>query len=151
MIAFFSAVLPFCAAVAAWLVLEFLGRPFRRFFDLRGRVIFLLTFTGNVRAQYQEVKGTVDLRVVDLSPEEMDQLTEAVRSLREIASEMGSFAMNETLALWVVRKLGYDPASAANALMGSSNTRAMYGCQRVSHMERIVASLKLPSAGLSTF
>ncbi len=44
-----SVALSFFAATVAWLVFEFVGRPFRRFFDLRGEVIYVLTVTANVR------------------------------------------------------------------------------------------------------
>jgi hypothetical protein len=37
----------FAAAAFAWVVLEFVGRPLRNFFDLRGEVIRRLTEFGS--------------------------------------------------------------------------------------------------------
>jgi hypothetical protein len=54
----------FVAAAVGWLTLEFLGRPLRKFFDLRGETVELLTRIANVRAAYTEFHDEISERVV---------------------------------------------------------------------------------------
>lgn len=142
-----SVALSFFAATVGWLVLEFLGRPFRRFFDLRGEVIYLLTLTANARAQYKELRNSPGtLEQLSLSDDDRKQLHDAQMSFREVASRMTAFAANETFALSLVKMLGYRPSTAAAALIGFANTRAIYGADRNKHMKDLAEALRLPKA-----
>jgi hypothetical protein len=67
-------------------------------------------------------------------------------SFREVASRMTAFAANETLALSLVKMLGYRPSTAAAALIGVANTRAIYGADRIKHMKDLAEALRLPNA-----
>jgi hypothetical protein len=142
-----SVALSFFAAAVGWLVLEFLGRPFRKFFDLRGEVIYVLTLTANVRAQYNELRDSPGtLEELDLSDDDRNQLRAAQISFRKMASRMTAFAVNETTALLLVKILGYKPSAAAAALIGVANTRAVYGADRIKHMKDLAKALRLPKA-----
>jgi hypothetical protein len=44
----------------------------------------------------------------------------------------------------LVEILGYKPSAAAAALIGVSNTRAIYGADRIKHMNDLAKALKLP-------
>ncbi len=92
-----SVAFSFIAAVVGWLVLEFVGRPFRKFFDLRGEVIYLLTLTANVRAQYKVLRDLPDaLEPLDLTEDEVKVLRQTERSFRDIAARMVAFSARDT-------------------------------------------------------
>jgi hypothetical protein len=62
-------------------------------FDLRGEVIYVLTVTANVRAQYKELRDSPGvLEELDLSDDDRKQLRDARISFREMASRMTAFA-----------------------------------------------------------
>jgi hypothetical protein len=107
-----------------------------KIFDLRGEVIYLLTLTANARAQYKEPRDSPGtLEQLNLSDDDRKQLHDAQMSFREVASRMTAFAANETFALSLVKMLGYRPSTAAAALIGFANTRAIYGADRIKHMK----------------
>lgn len=137
----------FAAAVVGWLVLEFVGRPFRGFFDLRSEVIRLLTEFANVRARWKPVpddSGSIsgDMEEKDLSYEEIERLDEATNEIRAVAARMRAFALNETCALYATRALGYEPFKASEGLIGLSNSFAFYGEQKNFHRIEIAKALK---------
>jgi len=111
-----------------WLVTSFVGRPVRQFVDLRGEVIQRSVLYGNVAALQQESPdGSV--KQIDLSDEEIKRLREAEGVFRDLAARMRAFALNERMAVWLVR-LRYDPWEASEALLGVSNTLHKYGGTR---------------------
>jgi hypothetical protein len=72
--------------------LEFVGRPLRKFFDLRGEVIRRLIEFANVRAHWKELpdsSGAVsgNLEEIDLSAVDLARLEEAQRTFRDLASQ----------------------------------------------------------------
>jgi hypothetical protein len=77
--ALLQAIGSFVAGAVAWVVLEFFGRPVRKFYDLRGEAIYLLAQTGNVRARYKEIRGNVEqVEVVqDITDEDIATLKES--------------------------------------------------------------------------
>jgi hypothetical protein len=89
------------AAALAWLLTEFVGRPFRQFFDLRREVGSALVRFGNFRAQLKAL--------------------EAQETFRRLGSEMCAFAKAEPLANRVVRWFGYDANEISKALIEYSN------------------------------
>ena len=138
----------FFAAATAWVVLEFVGRPVRKFFDLRGEIIQKLVEYGNVRARFKATKAGQEPapyhdNMNDLSEEEIKRLGEAKKCFCELAARMRAFAENETMALWAVR-LYYDPAAASLALMGLSNSYEIYG-ERALPRYQLSKALRLSS------
>jgi hypothetical protein len=137
----------FFAAAIAWVVLEFVGRPSRKFFDLRGEIIQKLAEYDNVRARATETRPEQDYGVdnsIKLNEEELKRMDEAIKCFRDLAARMRAFAENETVALWGVRRLlRYDPAGASKALFGLSNSYSIYGKERTFHRKQLVAALRL--------
>jgi len=62
-----------------------------------------------------------------ISPVEAERLTEAEQVLRDLASQMISFAETETVAVWALNNIGFDLAKAGRGLIGLSNTIDTYG------------------------
>jgi hypothetical protein len=139
----------FLAAAIGWLTLEFLGRPLRKFFDLRGETVELLTRIANVRAAYTKFHDGFEGGVFRVEPSglelttlELEALASARRDIRILASKFRAFALNETIASKAVAMLGYDPLSAGRSLIGLSNTIDTYGKERSEQKDAVVAALK---------
>jgi hypothetical protein len=141
----------FLAAAIGWLTLEFLGRPLRKFFDLRGETVELLTRIANVRAAYAEFHDEISEGVTfprrensgtELNEKELEALTSARKELRALASKFRAFALNETLASKAVGLLGYDAFSAGQSLIGLSNTIDTYGKLRSDQKNAVSTALK---------
>jgi hypothetical protein len=109
----------FLAAALGWVVLEFVARPLRKFYDLRGEVIRRLTEYANIKPRWRETPG--DRKELDLSQEEIARLESAQHVLRDLASQLVAFAGNETWALYAAKAMGHDPQHAAEGLIGLSN------------------------------
>jgi hypothetical protein len=111
-----------------WLVVSFVGRPFRTFFDLRSEVIHRSVLHGNPAAIQKEFPdGTV--KQVESSEDDIKRLHEAQDVFRDLAARMRAFALNEPFAVWLV-KWRYDPMEASKALFRVSNTLSKYGLAR---------------------
>jgi hypothetical protein len=115
----FQVIGSFFAAALGWVVLEFVARPLRKFYDLRGEVIRRLTEYANIKPRWREIPG--DRKELELSQEEIARLEKAQDVLRDLASQLVAFASNETWALHVAKRMGHDPAHAARGLTGLSN------------------------------
>jgi hypothetical protein len=121
------------AAAIAWLLTEFVGRPFRQFFDLRREVGIALVRFGNVGAQ---LKTSVKLS-------EDGRLSEAQNTFRDLGSEMRAFARAEYFANQVVLWFGYDANEISDALIGYSNEISTYGEGRAVFRARVEKLLRI--------
>jgi hypothetical protein len=124
-----------------WLGTAFVGRPLRYFFDLRAEVIHKSVLYDNVRAAVKEPRNDEPVEKIDISEEEMKRLQEAQDAFRDLAARMRAFALNEHLAVWLV-KWRYDPWKASEALLRVSNTLHRYGGARAnakSELERALS------------
>jgi hypothetical protein len=124
----------------AWLLTEFLGRPFRAFFDLRNETIRRLVQYDNVRARQSERQAQSESVV--LTRAEEARLTEAEDTFRDLASRMRAFAAGEAFACWAVGILGYDAMKISSDLIGFSNTVGTYGQTRHDFRSRLETTLK---------
>ena len=125
----FGAIGIFALGTVGWFVTSFLARPFMRFVELRGEVIYRMVLYDNVAARWKErADGTVEPDR-ELSEDEKQRLSEAQEVFRDLAARMRAFASNEPIAVWIV-KLRYDPLQASTALIGVSNTLDRYGGDR---------------------
>jgi hypothetical protein len=75
----------FLAAALGWVVLEFVGRPLRKFFDLRGEIIRRLIEFANIRARWKDIpdsSGAVsgEREALSLSDGEIARLEEAQKN-----------------------------------------------------------------------
>ena len=132
------------AGAMGWFGTAFLGRPIRHFFDLRGEVIRRWTQCTNVRARWREDPSKTWQTVEEPGFTEADakRLEEAEGIFRELASQMRAFAQNETLAVWIVKLLRYDPVMASSGLIGISDSLATYGRNRVLQKKRVQDALR---------
>src|SRR5262249_6907682 len=109
-----------------WGLTEFVARPIRKFFDLRGEAVQTISRYGNLRAKYDERRQPDDSIITSedltLSEAQIAQLHEAQVALRDLAARMRGFAFNETLAKRAIQLLGYDPQRASEGLFGVANT-----------------------------
>jgi hypothetical protein len=131
----FNIVLGGAAAIVAWFLMEFVGRPFRQFFDLRRDVVRRLVQFGNVMAR---AKMEGDRRMpVEISTEENTRLAEAEKTFRDLASQIRAFAVAEFFAAQVVKLFGFDAMEASTSLIGYSNEIGTYGQGRAGYETRI--------------
>ena len=141
----------FTAAVVGWVTLEFVGRPLRKFFDLRGEIIQALIEFANVRARWKEAPDSagavaIEQEVERFTQEDMDRLSGAETTFRALAARMRAFAENETMARQVARLLRYDPTKASAALIGVSNSISIYGQQRAFHRKCLAEALRISTS-----
>jgi hypothetical protein len=135
-------------AALAWIILEFVGRPLRKFLDLRGEVIRNLVQFANVRARYKDIpddSGAVsgEVEELNLGYDEIARLESAQNAFRDLAAQLSAFSGNETFALRAAMLLGYDPANASKGLIGLSNELDTYGEGRSFHRKTLAVALKL--------
>jgi hypothetical protein len=132
------------AAAGSWVALEFVGRPYRKFLDLRGEIIRRVTEIANVKPAYRpNPDKPVDFFNEVLSHDEIKRLREAESMLRDLASQMSAFATNETAARWLAVKRGYDPGRASGALFGLSNEMHRKGAAFATHRHALEDALQL--------
>jgi hypothetical protein len=135
-------------AMLGWMASAFVGSPVRKFFDLRGEIIRRMTEFANVRARWKEIPDDVgaisgNREDMGLSDKEIERLESAQATLRDLAAQMRAFAENETLALWFITRLRYDPAGASAALIGLSNTYDTYGKGKAWQKQMLGKALKV--------
>jgi len=122
-----------------WFVTSFVGRPLRDFFDLRREVIHKSVLYDNVTGVEKESPdGHVEQ--VEITAEEFKRLQEAQNAFRDLASRMRAFALNEHLAVWLV-KWRYDPWEASVALLRASNTLPKFGGARADAKSKLEQAL----------
>jgi hypothetical protein len=130
-------------AMFAWLAVEFVGRPFRRFFDLRGEVSRRLTQFGNVPGRGKWVDNS-HVEPIKLSPAQDARLTEAENVYRDLASQMRGFASAEWLAELIVRYVfRFNAREISKALIGLSNEIPTYGPRRDQLKKQIQELLRI--------
>jgi hypothetical protein len=140
---FCGLVLGAVGAILAWLTTEFVGRPFRRFFDLRGEVARRLVQFADVRARRKMTDDT-QAEHIPLSPAEEARLTEAENTFRDLASQMRAFTQAEPVAAWIVRHIfTYDAFEASASLIGYSNRISEYAAGRAYFKDRIENLLRI--------
>jgi hypothetical protein len=108
----FHMALPYIVAFAtagpvAWFVTEFAARPIRRFFDLRTEIkrSMLLLWDAPSYGTHEGPEEWAD---------EMAPFKEKRDGLKGLSAEVSAFAQSERFAVWIVRRLGYDPMAAGN-------------------------------------
>jgi hypothetical protein len=143
MVAFLGFLLGLIGAALAWLFTEFLGRPFRQFFDLRREVNSALVRYGNVKARSQ---ANGDHRtLIELAGPDEERLMEAQATFRRLGGEMRAFANVEYFPNRVATWLRFDSNEIAKALIGYSNNIDTYGEGRNLFLKRIETLLRISS------
>lgn len=130
--------------IGGWVVTEFVGRPFRKFFDLKGEIIRQMTLIANVKPAYRpNPDKREELLNNVLSHDETARLRAAESALRELAARMREFALNERFAKSFVVRLGYDPDQASAALLGIEGTINRKGQEFANHKATLEKALRL--------
>ena len=131
-----------------WAATEFAARPIRKFFDLRGDTIRLVSQFANLPARFHEerVSDTETRTTEDLALSEADlaKLREAESALRALAAQMRGFAYNESAASSALQWLGFDPEKASEGLFRIANTIERTGETRIRNKEMVIVALRLP-------
>jgi hypothetical protein len=130
-------------AFLAWLLTEFVGRPFRQFFDLRREVSRRLVQFDNVFARAKMVEGKRE--PIELSTDEEARLTEAQEIFRDLASQMRAFAQAEFFSDRAVRVFRFNAFDASKALVGYSNEISTYGNGRWMYKNQLERLLRIRS------
>jgi hypothetical protein len=124
-----------------WLATSFIGGPFRQFFDLRREVIHKSVLYANVSAAEKE-NSDGSIEPVEISEGEIERLREAIDAFRDLAARTRALALNEPLAVWLVKFWGYDPVEVSSRLLGVSNTMDKYGRNRSDAKEALERALQ---------
>jgi hypothetical protein len=124
-----------------WFALELIGRPIRKFFDLRRSVRLQLPFLANVPAP-QPRETCVTSEQIRQYDTDLKNTREAQRTLRELASQILAYAESERAACIAIRPFGFDPSSAGRGLIGLSNTLERHGTDRASFRKNVERALR---------
>jgi hypothetical protein len=132
-------------AAAGWLLLKFVGEPFRKFFDMKREGLESLNIYRNLELP------TVSLEADDGIPESFKahvggakwkRLREAQEVFRSHGSRFLAFAATEQLGVLVLKLLGFNPEQAGRGFIGLSNTISEHGPERHKNRTLIERSLK---------
>jgi hypothetical protein len=130
-------------AFSVWMLTEFVGRPFRRFFDLRADIIRRMVQFANVPARATDLRDG-RREVNQLSDADEARLTEAQNTLRDLASQMRAFAQAEWLAELIVRHIfKFNAPEISTALIGYSNSISNYGQAQADFQSRVEKLLRI--------
>ena len=126
-----------------WFAIEFLGRPIRKFFELR-RLVRHQILLANVSApQARETCVTSEqIKRYDI---DLKNSREAQRILRELGSHLLAFGESEPAACIVIKPFGFDPFIAGRNLIGLSNTLDRYGTDRATFRKNVEKALQFTS------
>lgn len=132
----------------AWMLTEFMAKPFRKAVDLASEARTLLIVYGNVQARYLGSATSVDapLTVQTLPEGAEKRLSEAEGKFRELGARFQAFAATDVAASWVFRRLGIDLHEAGLAFLALSNSVGIYGKQRADAQARAAQALRLRRA-----
>ncbi len=142
-----SLILGAIGAILCWVALEFVGKPFRKFFDLKRDGLEALNLHANVLVDRQEVvllmadDGMMGRERPEAAPEK--RLREAREAFRLHGSRFLAFASTEGLAVSALKLFGFAPEEAGRGFIGLSNTIDEIGEPRHRNRQLIERSLKV--------
>jgi hypothetical protein len=120
-------------AALVWIVVWTI--PARRFFKLRE----------DVRTRLQEFA----LALTAASETGATPISEAQQAFRDLGEKLSAFAKRRKLAALPLRRMGFDPSSAATGLIGLSNALAANGIERLRWRAQVERALKLEEARMA--
>lgn len=125
-----------------WLALEMIGRPVRKFFDLRRSARDQFPLLADIPApQPRETCVTsVQIRQYDA---DLKNTREAQRVLRELASRMLAFAGSERAACIAIKPFGFDPAVAGNGMTALADILDRHCVDRTGFRRKVERALRL--------
>jgi hypothetical protein len=124
-----------------WLAFELLGRPIRKFIDLRRLVFHQMLSLANVPAP-QPRETCVTFEQIQRYDIDLKNVREAQRILLDLGSRMLAFSESETAACIAIKPFGFDPLAAGRSLIDLSNVLDRYGTDRAVLRENIEKALR---------
>jgi len=125
----------------AWFALELVGRPVRKFFDLRRSVRDQMLALANVPTP-QARETCVTSEQIRQYDRDLKNAREAQGALRDLASQMLAFAGSERAACIAIRPFGFDPASAGSGLIRLANALDRHGTDRARFHKNVEGALR---------
>src|SRR6202051_3388045 len=108
------------AGALGWIVLEFLGKPVRAFFDLRDQVRAQLLLLANVAPPKprETISTSLEIQQYDMA---LKAGREAQRILRDLGSQMPAFSESEIAFCNGIAAFGFDAVAAGRGFIALSN------------------------------
>jgi HAMP domain-containing protein len=125
----------------AWFALELIGRPVRRFFDLRHTVRDQMLALANVPTP-QARETCITSEQIRQFDRDLKNAREAQGALRDLASQMLAFAESERAACIAVRPFGFDPSAAGNGLIELAKALDRHGPERARSQRTVETALR---------
>ena len=123
----FTVILSLAFGAFGWIVLEFVGRPIRTFFDLRKEASRLIA-----KYSYDTMSGPLSV--------------DAREDYRKIGAQLVAFDESEPFAAPIVRRMGFEPELAGKAMLvvASKWGDTLQGKAVARALEGVRHALKLP-------
>jgi len=134
------------AGALGWIVLEFLGKPIRAFFDLRDQVraqLLLLTNVAPLKPR-ETISTSLEIQQYDVA---LKAGREAQRILHDLGSQMLAFSENEIAACNGIAPFGFNAVAAGRGLITLSNTYDRNRTDRADFSSKIEKSLRFKTRG----
>jgi hypothetical protein len=144
---FLSIAFGLLSGVFAWMITEFVAKPFRRGIDLVAEVRTSAIIFGNVQARYRSSGTSGDGPFIksDIPAEAEKRLQMAEEKFRELGAKLQAFAKTEPAATRFLRLLRIDMHIAGVALIGLSNSLGVYGKERSDANKAVESALRFES------
>jgi hypothetical protein len=126
---------------SAWLALELVGRPIRKFFDLRRSVRHHILSLANVPTP-QARETCVTSEQIRQYDRDLKTAREAQRALNDLASQMLAFAGREKAACMAIRPFGLEVSAAGSGLMKLANALDRHGPERARFHRDVETALR---------
>src|SRR6266436_184014 len=134
------------AGALGWIVLEFLGKPVRAFFDLRDQVraqLLLLAIVAPPKPR-ETVSTSLEIRQYDMA---LKAGRKAQRMLRDLGSQMLAFSEIEIAARNWIAAFGFDAVAAGRGLIALSNINYRSRADCAGFSRKIEEALRLKARG----
>src|SRR5438876_8908555 len=134
------------AGALGWIVLAFLGKPIRAFFDLRDQVRAQLLLLTNVAPPKprETISTSLEIQQYDMA---LKAGREAQRILRDLGSQMLAFSESEIAACNGIVMFGFDAVAAGRGLIALSNTYYRNMTDRADFSRKIEEALGFKARG----
>src|SRR5713226_9619243 len=134
------------AGALGWIVLEFLGKPIRTFFDLRHQVRAQLLLLANVAPPKPRETISTSLEIQQYNVA-LKAGREAQRMLRDLGSQMLAFSEIEIAACNWIAAFGFDAVAAGSGLIALSNINYRSRADCAGFSRKIEEALRLKARG----
>lgn len=124
-----------------WLAFEQIGRPVRKFFELRRSVRDQLPFLSDIPAPQPRETCVTSLQIRQYDAD-LKAARAAQRTLHELAALMLAFAEQEKVACIAIKPFGLDPAAAGSGMIGLAKVLDRHGADRSELRKKVDRALR---------